>query len=257
MDTENNTFDLNILPVVPDPTNTKLKRPIDPRLPDISTGQMGIFISPTKTGKSTIISNLLLNPNFYADLFDMVYIISNTIENDKTSRFLKKKFPNTIYNKYSDDIIENILNYQESFEPKDRPFIAIIMDDFVGIKAHSKVFFLSTRFRHYNIGLLVFASQLFRAVPAIVRQNATFALIGSPNPNGKELLKMAEELGSQYDGDKNFLKLYRQASQKKYDFLYLDLQSNPSKAYRNFNDLIYESKGISALDQPELLTNTF
>ena len=49
MDTKNNTFDLNILPVVPDMTETKLKRPIDPRQPDISTGQMGIFISPTKT----------------------------------------------------------------------------------------------------------------------------------------------------------------------------------------------------------------
>ena len=68
----NTDFDLDILPVKEDGTEQKLPRPLHPHLPNIASGQVGILISPVKTGKSTIISNLLLNENFYKDCFDMM-----------------------------------------------------------------------------------------------------------------------------------------------------------------------------------------
>ena len=173
----------------------------------------------------------------------MVYIISNTINNDRTSRYLKEEFPETIFDDLSriDEIIDNIINYQDSFPRGEKPFIAVVLDDFLGIKKSSKINYLATRARHYNIGLLLFASQLFRGLETTIRQNATFAIIGSPNPNEKEILKMSEEFGDRYGGQQNFLKLYKEASKKKYGFLYLDLQSNPSKAYSGFGKLIYEN----------------
>ncbi len=233
-------MDLTILPVKPSGDEKKLKKPIHPNLPNIATGQLGIMISPVKTGKSTVISNLLLSPSFYRDQFDIVYVISNTIHNDQTSRFLKEAFPETVFDQYSDDIIQNIITYQKSFPKKDQPFIAIILDDFLGIKSKSMIFHLATRFRHYNIGLLLFASQLFRGLPPVIRQNATFAIIGGPNPSDFEIDKMAEEYGAIYRGMDNFKRLYREATNKRYNFMYLDLQSNPTKAYRNFSDLIFE-----------------
>ena len=231
--------DLTILSIKESGDEKKLKKPLHPNLPNIATGQLGIMISPVKTGKSTIISNLLLNPNFMRDQFDIVYIISNTIHNDQTSRFLKKQFPETIFDQYSDSIIENIITYQKSFPKDKQPFIAIILDDFLGIKSKSMIYHLATRFRHYNIGLLLFASQLFRGLPPVLRQNATFAIIGGPNPSEFELNKMAEEYGARYGGDNNFKKLYNEATKERYNFLYLDLQSNPSQAYQNFSKLIY------------------
>ena len=52
-----------------------------------------LMCSPVKTGKSTIISKLLLNESFFGpEYFDDVHIISNTINNDVTSRFLKERF---------------------------------------------------------------------------------------------------------------------------------------------------------------------
>jgi hypothetical protein len=233
--------DLTILPIVESGDEKKLKKPLHPHLPNIATGQLGIMISPVKTGKSTIISNLLLNPNFMRDQFDIVYIISNTIHNDQTSRFLKKQFPETIFDQYDDSIIENIINYQKSFTKDKQPFIALILDDFLGIKSKSMIYHLATRFRHYNIGLLLFASQLFRGLPPVLRQNATFCLIGGPNPSEFEINKMAEEYGARYGGDDNFKNLYKKATQKRYNFLYLDLQSNPSLAYNNFSNLIYSN----------------
>ena len=119
------TADLTILPIKPDGTEKKLKRPIHPNLPNIATGQFGICIAKVKSGKSTLNSNLLLSKHFYKDQFDMVYIISNTINNDRTSRFLKEAFPCTCYDKYEDSIIDNIVEYQDSFKSKkEQPFIA-------------------------------------------------------------------------------------------------------------------------------------
>ena len=243
--------DLTILPVKPSGNEKKLKKPIHPNLPDIATGQLGIMISPVKTGKSTIISNLLLNPNFYRDQFDIVYIISNTIHNDQTSRFLKEQYPETIFDSYNDGIIENIINYQKSFPKDKQPFIALILDDFLGIKAKSMIYHLATRFRHYNIGLLIFASQLFRGLPPVLRQNATFAIIGGPNPSDFEINKMAEEFGGIYGGEKNFVKLYKEATSKRYNFLYLDLQANPSIAYQNFTKVIYKSRDAGETEKEE------
>ena len=45
---------------------------------DISTGQLGLLVGKVKSGKGVLISNLLMNKNFYKDQFDMVYIISPT-----------------------------------------------------------------------------------------------------------------------------------------------------------------------------------
>jgi len=63
-------------------------------------------------------------------------------------------------------------------------------------------------------------------------------IIGSPFPNMKELGKIAEEIGDQFSGADNFLKIYYTATPNRYDFLYLDLQSNPPLAYRNFDEVI-------------------
>ena len=70
---------------------------IHPHLPQIEGfggGALCLLVSPVRTGKSTLISNMLLNENFYdaQERFDTTTIISNTIANDITSRFLRKAF---------------------------------------------------------------------------------------------------------------------------------------------------------------------
>jgi len=120
-----------ILPVV-EPPNVKAK-PHHPFLPKVGVGVPGggsllLMLSPVKTGKSTIISNLLLNESCYGQLFfDDVQIMSNTIANDVTSRFLNKAF--NCHDHYDDKIIDGIINRQKSFDKVDQPEIALILDD--------------------------------------------------------------------------------------------------------------------------------
>tara|TARA_R110002096_G_scaffold204919_6_gene390664 strand:+ start:286 stop:1101 length:816 start_codon:yes stop_codon:yes gene_type:complete len=216
-------------------------RPLHPNLP--KPPALLLMISPVKTGKSTIISNLLLNSNFFGqDYFDETIVFSPTIHNDATSRFLKKHA--SCYDTYSDDILQSIIDDQSSYEDKTmRPSIALILDDIIGVfkgkgGREPMINSLASRFRHYGIDLLLMSSQNYRRVNPVVRSNCTHLIIGSPFPNVKELHKIFEEMGDSFSGSKNLEAIYRRATPNKYDFLYLDLTENPPIAYRNFTEKI-------------------
>jgi len=232
------------LPIKDDPTRHKLKHPIHPNLPDISTGQLGIVCGKVKSGKGVLQSNLLLNKNFYKDQFDIVYYISPTCYSDSTSRFLTEAYPNTCYDKYDDKIIENIIKYQESFKKEERPYIAVIADDIIGSLSNStsnkpySLFSFIARFRHYNCGLCLISTQNLRSVPAIARANATFVML-SKTSNQKELEKIKEEFGQSFGSDKNFLQLYKESTREPYSWAYLDFSKNPPLFYKNFDTLLY------------------
>ena len=241
-----------IMPVVPPEDAGSDEHPaIHPHLPQIAGpggGALLLMISPVRTGKSTIISNLLLGDTemgFYdaQDRFQTTTIISNTIANDVTSRFLAKAFDT--HDSYNDNIIDGIVNQQKSYDKEDQPDIAVILDDCLGsIKREARINHLASRFRHFNIKLLIISSQNFRACSPVIRQNATNVIVGSPFPNQKELGKMAEEYGDVFGGADNWLKIYQKATPDKYNFLHMDFQSNPPKAYRNFEELIAEGQNI-------------
>ena len=235
----------SILPVIPpEPRPTSMKPP-HPHLPNVEGeggGSLLLMISPVRTGKSTLISNLLLREDFYdaQERFDQVNIISNTIANDVTSRFLRTAFEGNCHDFYDDSIIHGIVESQKKYDKEEQPEIAIILDDCLGsIKQNSMINHLASRYRHFNIKLLVISSQKFRgSVSPIIRSNATDVIIGSPFPNQSELKAIGEEFGDLFGGEKNWLKLYKKCVPNKYDFCYMDLQENPPIMYSNFEKVI-------------------
>jgi hypothetical protein len=97
---------------------------------------------------------------------------------------------------------------------------------------------LVTRSRHYNIKLLIISVQKFRgSVDPIIRANATSVIVGSPFPNQRELNAIAEEYGDVFNGTKNWMKLYKRATPKRYDFAFMKM-SNPPVMYKNFEKVI-------------------
>ena len=191
-----------------------------------------LIIGSVKQGKSNLLVNLLCNPSCYKDKFDIVQIISNTLNADPKGKLMKKYFD--CEDHYEDSMITELIETQKSYDEDDRPTVALILDDILtkDFKKSNAVSFLATRFRHYGIGLLAFTTQSFRAVSGLIRNNATSVII-MKQQNSKELEKINEEFGDMFPGI--FMELYKKAiDDEPYSFLYLDLQQNPATAYIRF-----------------------
>ncbi len=243
-------YDLSILPIKPAKTANMIDH--DERFFDINGGACVLHIAPPRSGKTVLITNMILNPNFnLIEKLDAIHIYSSTMDSgDASARHLVEAIPQTIYNEYSDNHLKKILNFQMSFPKSERPNIAIFFDDFItfpNLTRNSLIYKLASAYRHYNIKLLYFSSQFYRAVPVSLRSCINYALL-SANSNQRELIKMEEELGSRYDG--KFLKLHREATSVPYAFLYLRLYDQPATAFRNFTEKIYEAKlnGTTSFD---------
>jgi len=241
MNDEENTFisTPKVLPVQQEPPDKRIK-PVHPNIPQPPALLLGI--GAVKSGKTTLINNMLLRPReegFYGQqYFDDVQIISNTILNDPTARFLRKAFDVQDY--YTDGLINNLIDKQKSYgEKKDMPFISLILDDILGsnMKRNNEVSFLATRYRHHNIGLMGVFTQNFKSVDTILRNNATDVIIFKQT-NNKQLIQLAEEFHPPFQDIKTFLKIYNKAVEGKYNFLYLKVQEG--KALKNFEEVIYE-----------------
>ena len=223
---------LEILKIV-DPPNKK-ERALNPNLPQPPS--LILMIMPTKGGKTTIASNLLLNKNFYgADFFDEYIIISPTINNDLSARFLKQSF--TTYDYYDDSLIHDIVKSQGKFEKKDQKSICLFVDDCLGEKT-TALNNLSSRYRHSSIDLFILSSQLLKKVSPSVRANANWVLCGRLQ-NMAELDKLSEEYSGMFGGDTNFREQYKKATKKQYDFLTLKLTENPAELWKNFTEKLY------------------
>jgi hypothetical protein len=244
-----------ILPIQEE--NNGIAKPHHQNLPEVGVGVKGagkclLMISPRQTGKSTIISNLFLNDNLYGQEFfpGGVVVISPTINMDSSSRFMKKRFE--CYDQYSPTLISDILRRQEAKGDEDpTKEIAMVLDDCVGI-LDKHVANLVTRSRHYGIKLLVISVQKFRgALDPIIRANATDVIVGSPFPNMKELTAISEEYGDLFNGPKEWMKLYKKATPKKYDFAYMKL-NNPPEMYKNFEKVI-GTGGMIKKDEEDMI----
>jgi hypothetical protein len=216
------------------------KKILHDHLPDLPC--IMVLVAPTKSGKTVLLSNLLLRDDFYKDVHDNVTIMSNTIDQDETGRFLKKSCDT--YVGYDDIILGGIITQQKQFSDEDRPFIGLLFDDILGsVKRSSYLNSLVTRSRHFGVGLLAISVQSFKALGPTIRNNCN-AFICMNLQNMSELEKISLEYNGMFGGDKKFRAIYHKATEKQYDFLYLDLQSNNARAFRNFEEQLADGPNL-------------
>lgn len=220
---------------VKDPPPSKMFKGLHPHLPQPPS--LLLIIGSVRSGKSNLLCNLLCNPSMFKDRFDVVHLISNTLNADPKMKMMKKYF--ACQDHYEDSMIENIIESQKSLGEEDRLNLAVCLDDILtkDFSKNNYVSFLATRFRHYGINLLCFTTQSFRAVSGLIRNNSTNVII-CKQQNAKELEKIAEEYGDLFGSPDNFIKLYNIAHKDRYSFLHLDLQTNPATAYYQFERVI-------------------
>ncbi len=230
------TIDLNIYPVRDNSTNVnRLKVPISPVLPDLEKGFVLGLIMPRGSGKGTIIANLLLSPNFLnRENFQHAFIFSPTVFQDLTAAPLREYFKTTLYPKYDDSVISDIITYQKAYDEESRPRQIIVLDDNVGTRT-KYLDALITRARHYKVMGIIVSTQALRQVAKVARSNFTDVCIGRTY-NQKEWYALYEEYGALFGSMSRFKRMYDYATDKRFSFLYLKLNVAPPRAYKNFTE---------------------
>tara|TARA_R110000787_G_scaffold12824_3_gene41040 strand:+ start:214 stop:906 length:693 start_codon:yes stop_codon:yes gene_type:complete len=197
-----------------------------------------LIIGSVRTGKSNLLVNLFCNPAFYKDKFDIVRIVSTTLHSDTKGKILDKFF--NCSDHYEDSIINDIKKSQGAYKDKsERPTYALVLDDVLtkDFSKSNEVSFFATRFRHY-IDMYVIATQTFRAVSGLIRNNATDIIIARQQ-NDLELKKISEEYSGLVGGEETFMKLYNLVHDEKYQLMYIKASENPVKVFKNFEVQIY------------------
>ncbi|PHR05679.1 MAG: hypothetical protein COB29_11450 [Sulfitobacter sp.] len=198
------------------------------------------IIAPVRSGKTTLINNLLYNPDFgYKNIFTEgnIFVISPTITNDNSGRFISDDPDITVITEGLENLDEIIELIAESQKDKgdDKEQVLIILDDCLGFLRKTGGFlnnFLS-RYRHYKISLIV-TSQHFKALSVIQRLNTGYYIFFK-SFNRKEQLAIEEEMSGSIP---DFKDCYDLATDDKFSMLYVDLEK--MKCYHNFQELLWE-----------------
>ena len=236
-----NEFSKNpsVLPVKELPPDPRIK-PTHPNF--FQCPELCLAIGAVRSGKTTLINSIFFQPLedgfFGQSYFDDVHIISNTIGNDSTARFLKQAF--NVSDFYTDGQITDLIKQQDSYgEKENMPFIALVLDDILGsnMRRNNEVSFLATRFRHKGIGFMMVSAQNFKSVDTILRNNATSVIIFRQT-NNRQLEQLAEEYSSMFGSKDKFYEIYKIATAKKFDFLYL--KTYDGKALRSFEEVLWD-----------------
>ena len=181
------------------------------------------------SGKTTIVLNLLLNPQFgYSNKFDGedIYIISdNKLDNKLKMLAEYKEIPDTNIMGYDESVLDMLYDtLEEAFmEEKEEGNIKnrIIIFDDVGYSGNLKnknfgiISKLVANGRHLNLSQ-IYTSQRFTMLSTTVRSNITGAILF--NTPAKELELIAEDF-NYLDNKKDFIEMFRRETKEPRSFL--------------------------------------
>jgi hypothetical protein len=246
---------LDILPVKPVETELRARRKLHYNIPDPYKGQLLVIAAPIRSGKGVLWNNFLLNPNFYADLFQDVTIISPTIFNDATARFAAEKWKHTCFTMYDDQIIKNLwanqeLKKKQSEEDDTDTGYCLIGDDLVGIlnnhqaaRKGGEFISFSTRFRHMvrkgDPAMIIYSGQKYNNTSSVLRCNMTGLLLSGNMKSGKEIQAIKDDIGDTFGGHQAIDDYLARAREKPFSWLYFRLDSTPPEVYLDFQERLF------------------
>lgn len=236
-----------ILPVRPSADFGKIDRPLPAPLESMfkKNGAVLCVMSPPGSGKSNFLSSLLLQENLLKDFFDGgLYVISPTIHNDVTSRFLKQ-YADFVSDEYSEEMMQEIFKNIMSVPKEDREYCCIVLDDCMGsLKMNTFCSKMASCCRHLK-SLQIYSTQSVKSLPPNLRSNISHT-ITFYQPSNKQLNDIIE-LHSCFGGEKVFKEKYKEACGIKYGFLLSDFRDmklykwgadrpEPIEIYSRYND---------------------
>jgi hypothetical protein len=207
-----------------------------------------LIVGRVKAGKSVLLNNLCLRPEFYGNDYQIRIFISPSAYNDAINKHIVDNF-DFVFTEYSDELIDELIEMIEKDETPDR--YLIVFDDIVGTNAGSrrgkadKITTLSTLYRHIgNKDIegklsIIITTQYFKHITPILRNQCSGVYICGEFSK-KELAKIAEAYSFFGGGDEEFINLYNMARETPHDILFLNV--NSMEARQNHNKILWSHK---------------
>tara|TARA_R110000751_G_scaffold157054_1_gene262476 strand:- start:7 stop:744 length:738 start_codon:yes stop_codon:yes gene_type:complete len=197
------------------------------------------------SGKTSVIMNLLLNPQFgYEKMFDGddIYIITNNKLDNKLKMLMDKlDIPEGNHMEFDEDMLKILYeDIEEEFmddvgegsKPKNK---LMIIDDVAysgGLRNYSKrniIDRLVCNGRHALIST-IFTSQKYSQTSTCLRTNISGAILFGTN--AKEVDLIADDM-SYYEKKKDFIKMFRETTKIPRSFLVVNYSNPPEELYLN------------------------
>ena len=218
-------------------------------------------VGHVKAGKSTLMYNHITD--FFKPVFeDRIILFSPSYNDPIIKKLIDEELIYAHFSDYSNDLFKGVLeiikeNHKDN--PGDRWLICF--DDLLASmfkhnmsKEGRWLNGYISRYRHFPVEgaiSLMFFSQYWRDYSSVMRSNTTLVnFLGSHSEKHRKVY--AEELSAVFGGDeKKFMEIWNRAKRGKFDFLSLDF--NELKAYRNYEDVIYDRDAEYSydIDEPE------
>lgn len=194
------------------------------------------------SGKSTILSNIIIRPEYYGNDFegDNIYLISGSLKSDdKIKNILKfKEIPEENTFSYVDDeVLEFIMEtikekYAESLEESGKPKHSVVIFDDISYDSKlsrskdDKIGELVCNMRHY-LTSVIFTAQKATQISRTVRVNTIMSFIFKQPLN--ELETICNDLC--YINKKQFKNMFNECTKGKHDMFICNLDAKPENIY--------------------------
>jgi hypothetical protein len=243
--------ELNILPVLEDPTRPKYRKCNKKLLqPPFRVSVIG----SSKSGKSNYLMNYFRKAFYGGDdpCFTKVIVFSPNLGLDSTTRDLKKiAGENNIHMTYNDGMIDNIIEQQKvRGEARDR--ILIIADDLIalGCAPTSRIFTASTYLRHLDCSI-IYISQTYTghySIPPVVKNNLEGCIMFR-SPSSKQIEAFSKDLEGTFGTSKNIKEMLEDATREPYHFCFFNYRD--LEVYHNHQHLMWRKFDDNGNYSPE------
>ena len=241
-DEAESSADYNIYPIKDDPEKA-IYKPVGDKL--LTPPFTALCCASRNTGKTVLVQNLVCRPYpFYGGVFDRIILISGTLKNDRSARYLVDYCGDeNCFTEYDDRIIEGLYEANQGKAPEDQEKVLVIGDDIpsLGASQTAKLYTMATTNRHVNISTILI-SQLLRStgkgggIGSSYRNNCEMYIIGRQS-NKKTLDSIMEELSHFQDPRANLLAYNDIVAGNPYSFM---VYNNRNLSIRdNFNDEVF------------------
>lgn len=204
-----------------------------------------LLTAKSQQGKTTLITNFLLNPNFYKGDFkpEDIIIISPSLSNDEKLQVIVEELDipdENLMEDYDEEVVKALYDlieteYEEAIENKQKPKKKLIIMDDLGFsgalrnKRMGQISRIACNGRHINLSLLVCVQAYSQASP-VLRSNINGLIVFDTSK--KNIDAIAEEHNF-LKSDKDFVCMFRDNVKSTRDFLVINYTNPKETMYMN------------------------